>query len=104
MYLSSNLLTKRASKHLTGVSTIAVDAVVLAENTALPSSLYSLIPLAALAQPSNFALLYPRPAWFTLNPVISLRPIVADASAEGGAWITTVGGVAAHNQIQMLLY
>ncbi len=50
-----------ASKHLTGVSVIAVDATVTSENIALPSSEYSLIPLAALAHPSNFALLYPLP-------------------------------------------
>ena len=45
-----------ASKHLTGSFFSAVDATVTLENTALPSSVYSLIPLAALAHPSNFAL------------------------------------------------
>ena len=50
-----------ASKHLTGVFVTAVAATVTSENIALPSSEYSLIPLAALAHPSNFALLYPVP-------------------------------------------
>ena len=81
-----------ASKHLTGVSVTAVAATVTLENTALPSSEYSLIPLAALAHPSNFALLYPLPLWFTVNPVTSFNPIVPEASAEGGAWIKIVGG------------
>ena len=81
-----------ASKHLTGVFVTAVAATVTSENTALPSSEYSLIPLAALAHPSNFALLYPVPFWFTVNPVTSLSPTVADASDEGGSWIKIVGG------------
>ena len=82
----------RASKHLTVVFVEAAAATVSPENTALPSSEYSLIPLAALAHPTNFALLYPAPSWFTVNPVTSLSPTVAEASAEGGCWIKIVGG------------
>ena len=54
-----------------------------------------MIPLAALAHPSNCDFEYPLPDWFTLNPVTSLSPTVADAFACGGAWITISGGVAA---------
>ena len=50
-----------ASKHLTETFFSAVDATVSLENTALPSSVYYLILLAALAHPSNFALVYPVP-------------------------------------------
>jgi len=81
-----------ASKHLTETFFSAVDATVSLENTALPSSVYSLILLAALAHPSNFALVYPVPFWFTVNPVTSFSPTVPDASAEGGLWIKIVGG------------
>jgi len=56
--LSKSLFTNKASRHLTDVSTVAAAAVVLLENTALPSSVYSVIPLAALAQPVNFAFSY----------------------------------------------
>ena len=47
--------TNKASRHFTGVSIADAAAVVLFVNTALPSSVYSVIELAALAHPINFA-------------------------------------------------
>ena len=93
--MSKSLFTNSWSKHLTGVLTVAAAAVVVLENTALPSSVYEVIPEAARAHPVNDALLYPVPAWVTVKPVISFKPISADASAEGGAWIIIEGGAAA---------
>ena len=88
-------MTNKESKHLTAVFEVAADAVVLLENIALPSSVYSVIALAALAHPINFAFWYPLPVWFTLNPVTSFKPTSAEHFASGGDWITIVGGVAA---------
>jgi hypothetical protein len=56
-------------------------AIVLFEKIALPLSVYAVMPLAALAQPTNCALVYPEPALLIENPVISFRPISTDASA-----------------------
>ena len=85
-------MTKRASRHFTSAFSVATDAVVLFENTALPLSVYSTIPLTALAQPSNFALLYPLPGLDTENPVTSFKPISTEDLASGGFWIITSGG------------
>ena len=93
--MSKSLFTNSWSKHLTGVLTIAAAAVVVLENTALPSSVYEVIPDAARAHPVNCALLYPDPVCVTVKPVISFKPISADASAAGGVWIMIDGGAAA---------
>ena len=79
--MSSSLLTNSASKHLTLEPTAADAAVVLLLNTALPVSVYLVIPDAALAHPVNAALLYPLPDSVTTKPVTSLRPISTDAFA-----------------------
>ena len=84
MYLSSNLFTKSASKHLTGAFIAWAVAVVLLENTAFPLSVYLVIALAALAHPSNAALVYNWPCLLILNPVTSFKPISTDALALGG--------------------
>ena len=88
-------MTNNASRHFTLVPTAALAAVVLLLNTALPSSVYEVIPDAALAHPINSAFVYPEPASVTLKPVTWLRPISADAFAWGGDWITISGGLAA---------
>ena len=90
--MSKSLLTKRASRHLTSAFSAATAAVVLFENTAFPDAVYSTIPLTALAQPSNFALLYPVPCLETVKPVTSFNPIWTEDLASGGFWIMIEGG------------
>ena len=82
--MSKSLFINSWSKHLTGVLTVAAAAVVALEKTALPSSVYEVIPEAARAHPSNCALVYSFPSCVTVKPVISFKPISADASAAGG--------------------
>ena len=79
--MSNNLFTNNASRHFTVAPIDAAAAVVLLLNTALPSSVYDVIPDAALAHPVNAAFLYPDPFSVTAKPVTSLRPISADAFA-----------------------
>ena len=79
--MSNNLLINNASRHFTFAPISALAATVLFLNTALPSSVYFVIPDAALAHPVNAAFLYPLPASVTTKPVTSFNPISTDAFA-----------------------
>ena len=82
--MSSNLLTNTASKQVTASFVECVEAVVCPENTTSPLLVYEVIPLAALAHPSNLHFSYPDPPFIISNPVTSPVPISTDAVAEGG--------------------